>query len=175
MRWVRLALSLSLAVLPYGRASDEPPSADEGSASREPDLKENGSEHTAEQVRATVEEHVERVVGESGGVYRLEDEEARTTLDLEFVHVGVVSAGALWQVHDPDRRVEGRAFFVCAIFHLVGAPQEKVYDVDMRVEPRDEKLVVTEVRLHKEKRLVNGEWIWGPLRSSPGGAAASGR
>ncbi len=121
---------------------------------------------TAEQAKATVEEHVQHRVRDSGGVYRLADEQAGTTLDLEFVAVSLVSAGSLWRVHDPDRRVGTNAFAACIRFHPVGAPEQKLYDVDMLVEPRDGRLAVTDVRIHKEMQLVDGKWVWEPRKAS---------
>ncbi len=127
---------------------------------------------TPEKVRAAVQEHVDRTVHDSGGVYRLQDPRTGKTLELEFVHVAVVSSGALWKVHDPGRQVDERASFGCVLFHAVGAPPESLYDVDMLVEPRETKDVVTDVRIHKEKRLVNGKWIWESRPGTPGGPAA---
>lgn len=129
--------------------------------------------YTAEQVRAAVEEHIRRTVRESGGVYRVPDESTGETLELEFVQASLISAAALWRVHDPDHRVDGRAYFACLLFHPIGAPEEKVYDVDVRVEPRDGALVVTDVRIHKEKQLVDGKWIWEPRPARPGGRSRS--
>jgi hypothetical protein len=96
-------------------------------------------------------------------------------LELEFVQVGVVTAGALWKVHDPQRHVDGRVFVACTRFHAVGAPPEKIYDLDMQVDPHDGKLAVSDVLVHKEKQLVDGKWIWKELPRPAGGASASVR
>jgi len=133
------------------------------------------STYTIERVRAVVEDHVQRAVRDSDGIYRLADDQAGKTLDLEFIQVSLVSAGNLWSVHDPDRRVDARAYLACTRFHLVGAPEGKEYDVDMLVEPRDGTLVVTEVLLHKEKQLVDGKWIWQARKASPVAGAAKKR
>ncbi len=129
------------------------------------------ADYTMEQARSTVEEHVQRTAGETGGVYRLRDGDAGT-LDLEFVRVSLVAAADLWRAHDPDRRISSGAFLACTLFHATGAPAEKVYDVDMLVEPREGGLAVTDVRVHKEKQLVNGRWIWEPRKTSRSGSAA---
>jgi hypothetical protein len=129
-------------------------------ARAEPPTAGGQRKYTAEQVRATVEEHVQRTVRQSGGVYPMPDDASGETLELEFIQTALVSAGALWRVHDPDHRVDGRAYLACLRFHLIGAPEEKIYDIDVRVEPRDGELAVTDARIHKEKRLVDGKWIW---------------
>jgi hypothetical protein len=126
------------------------------------------SAHTPEQARASVEAHVRGVIEGSGGVYRLAAGPDGRTLDLEYVNVGVVSAGDLWTIHDPHRLVDGDAFAACAIFRGVGEPEEKLYDVDMLIEARDGNLVVTEVSLHKEKQLVDGKWVWKDLPAPAG-------
>lgn len=149
-----VALALATAVSSSGWASAEDP------APRHAGSGTTAGAYTAEDVRATVEAHVERAARESGGVYRLADAHTGKTLELELVHVGVVAAGSLWRVHDPDRPVEGRALFACGRFHAVGAPEGKIYDIDMQVERRDGGLAVTDVRIHKEKQLVKGEWLW---------------
>jgi hypothetical protein len=154
MRFVDLTLAVAAVAL-SAAAPDEP-------APESPGRSGGGSEYTAEQVRTTVEEHIRSAAAESGGVYRLRDDHAGRTLELELVHAGVVGSSAVWKVHDPDHQDERRAYFACIRFHPVGAPREKIYDVDMRVEPRDGSLAVTGVRIHKEKQLVNGKWIWEP-------------
>ncbi len=150
MRFV--AVALAAVVGSFGRASAEDPARRPGGT--------GASATTAAAVKAAVEEHVQRVAQESGGVYRLADAHTGKTLELELVYVGVVAAGSLWRVHDPDGRVEGGAFFACTRFHLVGAPEGKTYDIDMQIERREGGLTVTAERIHQEKQLVNGEWVW---------------
>ncbi len=164
MRSAALSLALALLGSPGGHAAGEP-------ATKSADRGGNGaSDYTAERVRSTVEEHVQRTARESGGVYRLPDERVGKTLDLEFVAVSLVGSGTLWKVHDPDRPVDAGAFFACIRFHPVGSPKEKLYDVDMLVEPRQGALAVTDVRIHKERRLVDGKWVW-EVRRAPGAGA----
>jgi hypothetical protein len=152
MRLVGVALAAAVGSL--GWASAEGPA-------RRPGVTGTGaSANTAATIKAAVEEHVARVAQESGGVYRVADAYSGKTLELELVSVGVVAAGSLWRVHDPDSRVEGGAFFACTRFHLVGAPDGKVYDIDMQIERGEGGLAVTAERIHQEKQLVNGEWVW---------------
>ncbi len=163
MRFIGLALAAALV--------GTPAVAEEPSQRPAEGRSDAASAYTIERVRAAAEEHVQRAVRDSDGIYRLPDPRTGKTLDLEFIQVSLVSAGNLWSVHDPDRRVDARAFLACTRFHAVGAPEGKDYDVDMLVEPRDGTLAVTEVRLHKEKQLVDGKWIWQELKASPGGGA----
>jgi hypothetical protein len=170
VRFGALALTATFA-LPVAFAQGEP-----ARRPAEPRSGDRANGYTAEKIRATIEEHVQQRVQESGGgVYPLPDDATGKTLQLEFVHVGVVSAGALWTVHDPDRPPEGRrgSFVACVLFHPVGAPPEKVYDVDVQVEPLEGKLAVTEVRIHKEMQLVNGEWTWVPRPAAKQGRGPS--
>jgi hypothetical protein len=130
------------------------------------------AQYTLEQARTTAEEHVRRSAEETGGVYRLPDGAAGRTLELEFIQVGVVAAGSMWTIHDPERRVGADAFLACARFHGAGQPAGKDYDVDFLIEPREGGLVVTDVRVHKERRLVAGEWVWETRKAVTAGAAA---
>lgn len=114
--------------------------------------------HGGEAVKATVQSYVaERT---HGGVYAFTDERTGKKVDLEFVHVGLVSSGALWSVHDPTRKVQAGASLACVRFHPVGAPEGRVYDLDFLVEHQQTSLVVSDVWLHKVTRLVDGKWIW---------------
>jgi hypothetical protein len=125
------------------------------------------NDYTAELVKSTVEEHIARELRESGGEYRLQDELTGETVGLKFVQVSLVAASPLWRVHDPDRRIDRRAFFACVEFEPAGGPAEKLYDVDILVEPADGGLAVTDVRIHKVKRLVKGKWIWEERKARP--------
>lgn len=161
MRSVALALVVAVVGAPSDSLGEEPAPAR--------DRDEINS--TAERVRSMVEEHVERTARESGGVYRVPDPRDGKVLDLELVGVSLVSSSSLWTVHDPHRRIEGQDFVACVTFHPAGRPKENLYDVDVLVERRAGALVITEVRVHKEKRLVDGRWIWEDLRKPPSGAA----
>ena len=113
-----------------------------------------------EQVKVAVEQYVQRKVAEGGGVYRLVDERTGQAVELEYVFVGVVSPAEMWKVHDPARPGAAQGYFACARFHPVGAPAEKVYDVDFAVEPRSGELAVTGTRVHKVTQLEAGKWVW---------------
>jgi hypothetical protein len=168
MRFVAVALAAAVASSEWASAEDPGPGG-EGSTSA-------ASAYTAEDVRTTVEEHIERTTRESGGVYRIADVHTGKTLDLELVRISIVAAGSLWRVHDAERgSVQGRTFFACTLFHLVGAPEGKVFDIDMQVDRREGGLVVTDVRIHKEKQLANGEWVWVTRPQGPGAASTKSR
>jgi hypothetical protein len=113
----------------------------------------------AEEVKAAVARHVDAQQREGGGVYRLKDDLTGEQLDLEFVDIGVVGSEALWKIHDAARHVNGSGYFACTHFHPVGAPGEKLYDIDFRVARRDGMLEVIEASIHKEPRLEGGKWV----------------
>jgi hypothetical protein len=161
MGFFGFALTVAVAV-----GTTEPPQ--EGTAARPAGRDPaRASDYTAEQVKSTVEEHVARELRESGGEYRLQDELTGETVGLKFVDVSIVAASPLWRVHDPDRRIDRRAFFACVRFEPAGGPAEKLYDVDVLIEPADGGLAVTDVRIHKVKRLVKGKWVWEERKASP--------
>ncbi len=114
---------------------------------------------TAEQVKAAVADHVQAQLAAGGGVYRLSDGKSGKELELEFVDVALVALEPLSRIHDPGRNVDGSSYFACVNFHPVGAPKEKLYDVDLSLAPRGGALEVIEVHVHKEPRLVNGQWV----------------
>ncbi len=111
-----------------------------------------------EQVKAAVQDHVRAQQERGGGVYRMLDEETGERLELELVDVAIVGEDSLWRIHDPSRRVVGSGYFACVDFHPVGAPREKLYDVDMWLSRMEGRLGVTEVHIHKAPRLVDGKW-----------------
>jgi len=117
------------------------------------------AEFDAEQVKTAVARHIDAKRDEGGGVYRLTDDLTGERLELELVEISIVGIQALWGIHDAARQVDGSGYFACTLFHPVGAPGEKLYDVDFRVSRRDGKLEVTEARIHKEPRLEGGKWI----------------
>lgn len=112
----------------------------------------------AEQVKAAVARHIDMKRSDGGGVYRLTDDLTGERLELELVEIGIVGVEALWRIHDAARRTDGAGYFACSLFHPIGAPGEKLYDIDFWVSRRDGKLEVTEARIHKEPRLVGGRW-----------------
>ena len=155
MRFVAGFLALSFGAFPHA-ASDQPGGGEAAPAvQRLP----------AEQINQAVERHVRARTQKGGGVYLLVDDRTGETLRLEFVELAIVSESGVWRVHDPDRLIEGPFFFACALFHPRGAPEAKRYDVDFQLAARQGGLEVTDVRVHKVPRLVNGKWIREERRS----------
>ncbi len=152
-------------VVAVAAGTEAPP--EEATAARPAAREAAPGDYTAEQVKSTVEEHISRALRESGGEYRLQDELTGETVGLKFVQVSLVAASPLWRVHDASRRIDRRAFFACARFEPAGGPAEKQYDVDILVEPAGGGLAVTDVRIHKVKRLVKGKWVWEERKASP--------
>ncbi len=172
MRLFGLADAAALIGSPGVPAAEHPPTA---GGTPDPGAGPAQGGTTPEQVKAVVEDYVQRSIRDSGGVYRIADPRGGKALDLEFLGVSLVSSGNLWKVHDPDRRVDPHAFLACTRFHPVGAPQEKLYDVDVLIEPRDGKLAVTDARVHKEMRLENGSWSWHAVATRTGASPAKPR
>jgi hypothetical protein len=117
---------------------------------------------TAEQVRAAANDHVQAKLREGGGLYRMLDDKTGERLELEFVDVAIVAAAGLWRIHDPERGAGESGYFACVALHPPGAPRGKRYDVDVRFLPRQGKLEAVEARIHKEPRLVKGQWVMVP-------------
>ncbi len=114
---------------------------------------------TPEQAKVAVNDFIQAKLREGSGVYRLTDDKTGEKLDLEFVDIAIVSVERLWRIHDPTRRVEGSGYFACTSFRPVGPDKEKLYDIDVWLSPREGKLEVTAVLIHKEPRWVGGKWV----------------
>ncbi|HZY05436.1 MAG TPA: hypothetical protein VFF02_18250 [Anaeromyxobacteraceae bacterium] len=127
----------------------------------------------ARQIKVAVEGHIQAKTRADGGVYLLADRRTGETLRLEFVQLSIVSDSGTWKVHDPDRLIDGPAFFACALFHPQGSPEKKLYDVDFELRPHGATLEVTDVLVHKVPRLVDGKWI--REERSPGEGSAGKR
>lgn len=103
--------------------------------------------YTAEQIKTAMNGHIQSQLQQGGGVYRLTDDKTGEKLELEFV-----------KIHDPVRKIEGKGYFACTDFRPKGAAPDRLYDIDFWLNPKDGKLAVTEVRVHKEPKLVGGKW-----------------
>ena len=116
-----------------------------------------------EAVKKAVDEHVQARMREGNGVYRLQDALTGRTLELVFEHTGVVAAEGVWSVHDKALRTSGgHDYYACTMFHPAHGPEDRRYDLDFRVEPRDQSYVVREVVIHRDGKLVDGKWVWTP-------------
>ncbi|CAF0689825.1 hypothetical protein [Candidatus Methylacidithermus pantelleriae] len=107
-------------------------------------------EKRAWEIKAAIHQYIAGQKGSPEGTFRIHDPKSGKDLELELV-----------AIHDPVRKLPGKGYFACTDFHPVGEP-EKLYDLDFWVAPKDHRLEVTEVRIHKEPVLENGRWIQKP-------------
>lgn len=84
---------------------------------------------------------------DSDKLFAIHDEVAGEMLTLRFV-----------KIHDPVRVIDGDRYFACTDFEVPGE-DGKLYDLDFWLSPEDGKLVVYEVRIHKEPRR-SALWGW---------------
>lgn len=84
------------------------------------------------------------------GVLELKDDKTGAQRSLEFV-----------QIHRPLRKMEGKGYFACTDFREHGS-KDKYYDVDIWLVEKRGVLQVTDVRIHKEPKQVDGVWIQVP-------------
>jgi len=84
------------------------------------------------------------------GVFKLRDDKTGAQRSLDFV-----------QIHRPLRKMEGKGYFACTDFREHGT-SNKYYDVDFWLVEKNGVLQVTEVRIHKEPKQVDGVWIQVP-------------
>ncbi len=117
---------------------------------------------TPGQAQAAVNDFIQAKLKEGNGTYRLTDDRTGEKLELDFVGVILVSVERLWRIHDPTRKVEGSGYFACTAFRPMGGPPDKLYDIDVWLVPRNGKLEVTAVLIHKEPRFVKGKWVKEP-------------
>jgi hypothetical protein len=121
-------------------------------------------EFSQEDASAAVQAYVEANVAQHGA-FRYEDRQADAMLELELDRVRMV------------RRIHGYGQFVDADFHAKGEPA-KAYDLDFWLKPRNGKLEVVDVRIHKAPKregeawkLVTRSpipWWWIPATEHPG-------
>jgi hypothetical protein len=98
-----------------------------------------------EDIKAAMTEHIASRI-DADGVFHLRDDKTSELLALRFV-----------KIHDPVRRIDGRTYFACTDFHVVGEP-DKLYDLDFWLRPDGVRLRVYDEKVHKEPRhsLVYG-------------------
>lgn len=101
---------------------------------------------TAAQIKDALKAYIDQKTKGGKEPLTLKDDKTGETLALVFV-----------KVHDPVRKFKDGRFFACTDFHPQGAP-EKLYDLDFWLTPKGDRLEVTEVRIHKEPKLVDGKW-----------------
>ncbi len=87
-----------------------------------------------------------------GGYFTLADDKTGQTLQLEMV-----------RIHDPVRKlVKTGQYFACVDFREKDGPPEKLWDLDFWVAFKDGTLAVVQVKVHKEPKFVDGQWVKQP-------------
>lgn len=110
--------------------------------------KEHGGEavqaYSAADIKTAMTAHI--VARAKDGVFMINDEKTGKELKLKFV-----------KIHDPVRKIEGKGFFACTDFEVVGE-SGKLYDLDFWLNPEAGKLVVTEEKIHKNPVKTADGW-----------------
>jgi len=140
-----------------GKAKAEKKEAGEEHADKEHVDKEHaGEEHagesaksySAKQIKEAMNEYIQSETKKNDGVFIIEDKKTSKTLKLKFV-----------KIHDPVRKIEGKGYFACTDFYPSEGPEEKLYDLDFWLNPKEGKLMVTKSEIHKHPVLENDLWV----------------
>jgi hypothetical protein len=99
------------------------------------------------EVKAAIHEYIAQKMKEGGGVFYLKDPKTGKNIPLEFV-----------DIHNPVRRIPGKEYFACTDFREKGDP-EKFYDIDFWFDEKSGKLIVKDVKIHKEPIKEGDRWI----------------
>lgn len=103
----------------------------------------------AEDIKAAMLDHIEKVEKAGGGTFILIDKDDNNKeLKLKFV-----------KIHDPVRKIEGKGYFACTDFQVAGGSSDQLYDVDFWLNPEEDKLVVTDTKVHKDPVQEEGKWV----------------
>ncbi|NQV51432.1 MAG: hypothetical protein HQ507_13115 [Candidatus Marinimicrobia bacterium] len=100
--------------------------------------------YSAAEIKGAMNAHIS--MREADGVFKIMDEKTGKELSLKFV-----------KIHDPVRKIEGKGFFACTDFEVVGETG-KLYDLDFWLNPEGGKLVVTEGKIHKHPIASGSGW-----------------
>ena len=130
-----------------------PKGASQEHGGQEHDGKEHGGqEHGGEAVQTFTAADIKGAMNayitmrEDEGIFKITDEKTEEVLQLKFV-----------KIHDPVRKIEGKGFFACTDFEVVGE-SGKLYDLDFWLNPEDGKLKVTEEKIHKHPMKTEAGW-----------------
>lgn len=146
--WMLIAFTLVAPQMPV--FADEHP-GDEHAG--QPAKKEHaGDEHAgseassfnAAQIKEAMTSHIQKNTND--GVFAIQDTKTQENLKLKFV-----------KIHDPVRKIEGKGYFACTDFEVVGETG-KLYDLDFWLNPKEGHLVVTDTKMHKEPQKTEGVW-----------------
>ncbi|HBQ22024.1 MAG TPA: hypothetical protein DD708_08845 [Deltaproteobacteria bacterium] len=112
-----------------------------------PGAPSSSKEFTANEIKSTMTSYIQALSQNHGGSFKIMDEKTKQALTLKFV-----------KIHDPVRKIEGKGYFACIDFEVVGTPG-KLYDLDFWLNPQANQLVVTDTKIHKEPTLEKGQWV----------------
>lgn len=102
---------------------------------------------TAGQIKKAIQEHINQETKKGGGVFIIKDSKQNNMeLKLRFV-----------KIHDPVRQIKDKGYFACSDFEVIGE-KGKLYDLDFWLNPMEGNLVVTETKIHKNPKFINGQW-----------------
>jgi len=99
---------------------------------------------TASEIKAAMNAHI--AMREDKGIFMIKDEKTGEELSLKFV-----------KIHDPVRKIEGKGYFACTDFEVVGQAG-KLYDLDFWLNPENGTLKVTEEKIHKHPVKTDIGW-----------------
>ncbi|MBN94355.1 MAG: hypothetical protein CL928_09820 [Deltaproteobacteria bacterium] len=102
---------------------------------------------SAGQVKKAIDSYVVKRTVEGGGLFEVVDDETGEALKLEFIGV-----------RDPVRFIEGSGYFASVEFRPTDDTVGKRYDLHFWVNVRAEKLVVTEMKVHKHPVKSGTTW-----------------
>ncbi len=100
--------------------------------------------YTAAEIKGAMNAYI--AMREETGIFKIHDEKTGENLELKFV-----------KIHDPVRKIEGKGYFACTDFEVVGQ-SGKLYDLDFWLNPEDGSLKVTEEKIHKNPVAKGSGW-----------------
>lgn len=105
---------------------------------------EAAQSYTAAEIKGAMNAHI--TMRTQDGIFKIHDEKTNEELELKFV-----------KIHDPVRKIEGKGYFACTDFEVVGQAG-KLYDLDFWLNPADGTLKVTEEKIHKNPVPKGDGW-----------------
>lgn len=103
---------------------------------------------SASDIKQAMRDHIKAKTAEGeSGIFEITDKKTGEDLRLKFE-----------KIHDPVRKIKGKAYFACTDFSVAGTP-EKLYDLDFWLKPSGTELKVTQTKIHKHPIQKDGEWV----------------
>ncbi len=100
--------------------------------------------YTAAEIKGAMNAHISS--REVNGIFNIHDDKTGEDLELKFV-----------KIHDPVRKIEGKGYFACTDFEVVGQAG-KLYDLDFWLNPENGTLKITEEKIHKNPIRKGDGW-----------------